>query len=152
MQIDNTNVAICEHCGTKMIVGKDINNVIIDENNSPSSMFDDTETILKMLSFKKIATTIIQSPSKFSLSCSKANGVKRIKNITILENPVFDVKLRIHAGRFAVALVKDNIVHIICNTDVDFPIKTNLQAGKYNLRIFAEDAKVDFLFKFNDYK
>ena len=113
--------------------------------------YDDDKAIVKANSFSKIKSVETNTPAKYSLRCDKCNGVEKIKNITVPENPVFDISLTVSSGRFKVVLVKGDDVFIICERDTDEPVVTDLAAGTYSLRIVAEDAKVNFTFNFNSY-
>lgn len=113
--------------------------------------YEDNAAIVKGGSFSTVKSVSSNTSSKYTLRCDKCNGVNKIKNITVPDNPVFDIKLTVNSGRFKVVLVKDSEVFVICDGDTDEPVTTDFAAGTYSLRIVAEDAKVNFTFNFNSY-
>ena len=119
---------------------------------APFEGFDDDSAIIKSNSFSTVSSYSNKTSTSYSLRCGNSNGVSKLKKITVPENPVFDMTLKIEEGRFKVVLIKDDTVYTVCDSDTSGPVPAELAAGEYTLKIVAEDAKVDFTFNFNSYK
>lgn len=119
---------------------------------APFDGFDDDAVIVKARSQSTYKSVENSTGSQYSLKAEKFNGVKTIKNITVPENPKFDMTLNIEDGQFKVVLVKDDTVVKICDSSTEGPVAVTLAEGTYSLRIVGKDAKINFTFKYNAYK
>ena len=117
----------------------------------PFAGYEDNAAIAKGNSFSSSLSATTNNAGKYTFSANKCNGIKKLRDITVPENPVFDMTLKVESGRFKVVLVKDGEVFIICESDTEGPVSTTLAAGKYALKLVAEDAKVKLTFNYNSY-
>jgi len=114
--------------------------------------YDDDGAIVKGSSSSRIMSRETKTLSSYSLKCDKLDGVLRIKDIKVPENPVFELTFSFEGGRCKAVLVKDNAVTVICAGNTEGPVSLTLAAGTYSLRLVAEAAaNVSFTFQYNDY-
>jgi len=118
---------------------------------APFSGFDDNNAIIEGNSFNSTMSSSMSTPSQFDFSCGTCNGVKRVRNITVPENPVFSMTLTIGSGRFKAVLVRDNSVYTITDAPTQGMVRTSIPAGDYNLRIVAENAKFNLHLDLNTF-
>ncbi|MCL2675721.1 MAG: copper resistance protein CopC [Firmicutes bacterium] len=115
----------------------------------PFEGFDDDDAIVSGNSFSSVGSMSKQTLAEYTFRANKCNGVKRIKDITVPADPVFEITLTVESGRFKVVLVKDGEVWTIADGDdllAPLPVPP---AGTYNLRIVAKDAKVNLRILFD---
>lgn len=117
----------------------------------PFKGYDDDSAIINGNSFSTVNSVKNQTLDEYVFSAQKCNGVERIKNITVPENPTFDMTLRIKNGRFKIVLVKDNSVYLVCDYNTYNSVSVEVPAGTYSLRMVAEEANVEFTFNYNSY-
>jgi len=110
----------------------------------PFEGFDDDAAIIKASGASTVGSFTLNSLTVYTLNAKKFNGVIKVKNITVTENPTFNITLSITEGRFKVVLVKDNTVYFITDKNADGTVETELAAGTYSFRIVGEDAKINF--------
>jgi len=83
-----------------------------------------------------------ETNTHFKMTCGKCSGVKTIADVTVTENPTVPMTLNIDSGRFKVVLVQGTRVYLITDASTQGPVNTTgIPAGKYKMRIVAEEAK-----------
>jgi len=114
----------------------------------PFENFDNDAAIISGSSFSTSGSVTKTLPGNYSLSAKKCNGVHKITTVTVGANHVFDITLEITSGLFKMVAIKDNTVYVICDSDTDKPVATDLEAGTYVIKIVAKDARIKFAYKY----
>jgi len=115
--------------------------------------YDDDNAIWQGGFWSSFSNTTVSREDFYSLKTRKSNGVKGIREITVPENPIFDMTFSFEEGRAKVVLAKDKTIYLICDEMTKGPVSIELPAGTYHLLLVAENAtRLNFTFQFNSYQ
>jgi len=109
--------------------------------------FDDDAVIGKNTeSYYMMNSTQSNIGNQYKYTLGKFSGVKKLKTVSVEDNPIITLKLNIEGGDFKLVLVgEDKIIHIISDKNCDAVIRVTLSAGKYDIKMVGKyAAKVNF--------
>lgn len=118
--------------------------------------YDNNEAILANPdNYSLIRASSNNTSKKSTLEASQFDGCKKIKTLTVGDNPSLDVTLKIASGRLKlIAMSGENEIFTVAEvvgeqTEIQSPVTANLAAGSYRFVLVAEVAEeVEFEFNY----